>query len=246
MSHERRAELAANLADVRGQIAAACRAAGRDPDDVTLVVVTKTWPAEDVATLAELGVTDVGENRDQEAAPKHRALGSSPLRWHFVGQLQTNKARSVAAYADVVESVDRESLVRALAAARDPSMPLEVLLQVSLDDEASEGQGWERERQPPGQGRGGARREDVPALADLVEASRPLVLRGLMGVAPLGADPDAAFARLREMSEALRVDHPGATIISAGMSGDLEAAVRQGSTHVRVGTAVLGHRSGSL
>jgi len=234
VSDHRREELAANLADVDGRISAACEAAGRVRSEVTLVAVTKTWPASDVALLAGLGVTDVGENRDQEAAPKHdevdALLGEEAgrLRWHFIGQLQRNKARSVARYADVVESVDRESLVAALAAARPAGAPpLGVLLQVSLD-----GAG----------GRGGALPDDVPRLADAMASWPSLALGVLMAVAPLGADPDVAFARLREVADALRRQHPAAGVISAGMSGDLEAAVRHGATHVRVGTAVLGHR----
>jgi pyridoxal phosphate enzyme (YggS family) len=221
-------ELAANLADVRGRIAAAAEAARRLPDDVTLVVVTKTWPASDVRLLAGLGVTDVGENRDQEAAPKAAACGDLGLRWHFVGHLQRNKAKAVARYADVVQSVDRPELVAALQrGAQEAGRSLDVLLQVSLDGSA---------------GRSGADPADLPALAASVAAADRLVLRGVMAVAPLGADPDPAFARLADVAAALRADHPGADLVSAGMSGDLEAAVRHGATHVRVGTAVLGGR----
>ena len=227
---ERRLELATNLAEVRARIALAATSAARSPDDVTLVVVTKTWPAEDVAMLVSLGVADVAENRDQDAAPKAAALaalGSPAVRWHFIGQLQRNKAKSVARYADQVESVDRESLVAALSAAREPERPLEVLIQVSLDGEVA---------------RGGALPADVPRLADLVESTSSLRLRGVMAVAPLDEDPRQAFGRLRELSERLRASHPGADRISAGMSGDLEAAIDQGATQVRIGTAVLGHR----
>ena len=224
----RQEELAVSLAAVHGRIDAAARAAGRDPAEVSLVVVTKTWPAADVRLLAGLGVTDVGENRDQEAAPKASACADLPLRWHFIGGLQRNKARSVARYAAVVESVDRPELVPALQrGAEAADRRLDVLLQVSLD-----GAG----------GRNGAVPADLPALADLVVAADRLTLRGVMAVAPLGADPDDAFARLADVAAALRVAHPQATTVSAGMSGDLEAAVRHGATHVRVGTAVLGGR----
>lgn len=228
---DRRArELELNLAEVRERIAAAAVAARREPADVTLVVVTKTWPAADVAVLARLGVTDVAENRDQEARPKHDELAGLGLRWHFVGQLQRNKARSVAAYADVVQSVDRPELVVALdRAAAGHGRTLEVLVQVDLAD-------------PPQPHRGGVVPGDVPALADLVAASPALRLGGVMAVAPLGADPAPAFDRLRAVSLDLRRAHPGATVISAGMSDDLEAAVAAGATHVRVGTAVLGGR----
>ena len=220
----RRDELAANLAVVRTRLAAAARAAGRDPAELTLVAITKTFPASDVALLAGLGVADVGENRAQEAAAKYAEVGSPP-RWHFVGTLQRNKAALVASFADVVHSVDRAGLVTALD--RAAPRPLDVLLQVSLDHDP---------------GRGGAHAVDLPALAEAVAASEHLTLRGVMAVAPLGADPAAAFARLAEVAAGLRADHPGASWISAGMSGDLEAAVAAGATHVRIGTALLGRR----
>ncbi|GLZ10611.1 YggS family pyridoxal phosphate enzyme [Actinomadura sp. NBRC 104425] len=233
----RREELAANLAEVRKRIAAACAAAGRDPAEVTLVAVTKTFPASDVRLLAELGVTDVAENRDQEARPKAEECAGLPLRWHFVGQLQTNKARSVASYADVVQSVDRLRLVRALSdAAVRAGRTLRCLIQVSLDEP-------EPGRGPAATGaRGGADPADVPALADAIDTAGGLELDGVMAVAPLGADPSAAFARLARIAADLRRERPGAAVISAGMSGDLEQAVACGATHVRVGTALLGGR----
>lgn len=224
----RRAELAANLADVRARIAAACVAAGRDPAEVTLVAVTKTWPARDVRLLAGLGVLDVGENRDQEAAPKAAACPGLGLRWHFVGRLQTNKARSVASYAYAVHSVDSARLVAALQRGGEwAGRRLGALVQVSLDGDTS---------------RGGARPADVPALADLVGAAPLLDLRGVMAVAPLDADPAEAFEVLAQVAAAVRAGHPDARWVSAGMSGDLEAAVAAGATHVRVGTALLGRR----
>jgi PLP dependent protein len=229
MSDDRLAELAANLGRVRARLAAACQAAGRDPDEVSLVAITKTWPAEDVRRLAVLGVRDVGENRDQEARPKVAACADLGLVWHFVGQLQTNKARSVARYADVVHSVDRPRLAAALdRGAAEAGREVGVLLEVALDGEG---------------GRGGAMPDEVPALAALVAESAGLRLLGVMGVAPLGADPAPAFARLAAVSSALRSDHPAANWISAGMSGDLEAAISAGATHVRVGTALLGRRA---
>lgn len=228
---KRRAQLAASLAEVRERIALACAAAGRPADAVTLVAVTKTYPASDVLLLAGLGVTDVGENKDQEAAPKAaavRAEGAAP-RWHYVGQLQRNKARSVVGYADVVESVDSVRLVAALeraAAGRDT--PLEVLVQVSIDGDAE---------------RGGTIEDDLWRVSDAVASSDGLRLGGLMAVAPLGWDPDRAFEVLAGRSERLIAAHPGATTVSAGMSGDLEAAVRHGATHVRIGTSLLGMRN---
>lgn len=223
-------ELAANLAAVRARIAAACVGAGRDPADVRLVAVTKTFPAADVRRLAGLGVTDVGENRDAEAAGKVAALGDLPLRWHFVGQLQTNKAASVAGYAYWVHSVDRPRLVDALAVgAARAGRRVGCLLQVSLDGAP---------------GRGGVAPAALAELAAAVAVRAELRLAGVMALAPLGADPDAAFARLATLAAALRQAYPDATAVSAGMSSDLEAAIRHGATHVRVGTALLGGRRG--
>ncbi|POM23985.1 hypothetical protein BTM25_26120 [Actinomadura rubteroloni] len=225
---ERTAELAANLADVRARIAAACAAAGRSPDDLTLVAVTKTFPASDVRLLAGLGITDVAENRDQEARPKAEETADLALTRHFVGQLQTNKARSVAGYADVVQSVDRVRLVRALSdAAARTGRPLRCLVQVSLDEET---------------GRGGAAPDDVPEIAAEIAAAGDLDLAGVMAVAPLGGDARTAFARLAGIAARLRADHPAATVVSAGMSGDLEVAIECGATHLRIGTALLGGR----
>lgn len=229
-SDARRRELAANLAEVRARIVAAATAAGREPDEVTLIAVTKTWPASDVAALAALGVTEMGESRDQEASAKAAELTGAGVHWHFVGALQTNKAASVAAYADVVHSVDRVRLVDALAkAAADRARPLGVLIQVNLDPASDPG-------------RAGAAPAAIPALAAAVAGAPGLVLRGLMLVAPQGVDPAPVFARLADLSVTLRTEHAQATWISAGMSGDLEAAVAAGATHVRVGSRLLGPR----
>jgi hypothetical protein len=229
---ERVAEVAASLAQVRARIGAACQAAGRSPGEVTLIAITKTFPASDVRVLSSLGVRDVGENRDQEAAPKAAACADlrDRLTWHFVGQLQTNKVASVARYADVVHSVDRPRLVTALgAAARKAGRTLTCLVQVSLDGDP---------------GRGGVREEQVPLIAAGLAGEAGLELGGVMAVAPQEADPVQAFRRLAEIAAQVRVAHPGATMISAGMSGDLEAAISAGATHVRVGTALLGGRPG--
>ena len=232
----RKAELADGLARVNDRIARACRAAGRGRDEVTLIVVTKTYPASDVRLLAELGVYDVAENRDQEAAPKAQECADLSLRWHFIGQLQSNKARSVATYADVVHSVDRPRLVTALStAASRRGRELDCLIQVAFDaDSTAVGE------------RGGAHPDAVPGLADAVAAAQGLRLAGVMTVAPLSGAyqgrPRAAFEQLGEISTRLRARHPAANMVSAGMSGDLEEAVRAGATHVRVGSAVLGQR----
>ncbi|MET7642695.1 YggS family pyridoxal phosphate-dependent enzyme [Streptomyces sp. NPDC005426] len=235
---DRKAQLAANLAQVEERIASACAAAGRRREEVTLIVVTKTYPASDVRVLHELGVRHVAENRDQDAAPKVTECMDLSLTWHFVGQLQTNKVRSVASYADVVQSVDRTKLVTALSAAADRGgRELGCLLQVALDAESGE----------RGE-RGGVAPDGIEELADAVAAAPGLRLDGLMTVAPLAGPfagrQRAAFDRLMEFSSRLRGNHPAANMVSAGMSADLEDAVAAGATHVRVGTAVLGVRPG--
>ncbi|QLJ00880.1 YggS family pyridoxal phosphate-dependent enzyme [Streptomyces sp. NEAU-sy36] len=233
---DRRTELAGNLATVEERIARACAAAGRARDEVTLIVVTKTYPASDVRILSELGVRHVAENRDQDAAPKAAECADLPLEWHFVGQLQTNKVRSVVGYADVVQSIDRDRLVTALSKeAVRAGREVGCLVQVALDAGAS-GRGE----------RGGVAPEGIEELADLVARSPGLRLDGLMTVAPLTGEyagrEQAAFERLMDLSTDLRRAHPAATMVSAGMSADLEQAVAAGATHVRVGTAVLGVR----
>jgi pyridoxal phosphate enzyme (YggS family) len=242
----RRAELADSLAGITARISAACAAAGRDESEITLIAVTKTRPASDVLALASLGLTNFGENRDQEAAPKAAEVartfreGDSPsppaagITWHFIGQLQTNKAASVARYADVVHSVDRIRLVRALGAAareaRAPraGRPLTCLVQVSLDGDPA---------------RGGVPLDDLDRVAAAIGAEDGLVFGGVMAVAPLGVAAEDAFAPLPAISARARAVSPAATIISAGMSGDLEAAVHRGATHLRIGTALLGNRT---
>jgi pyridoxal phosphate enzyme (YggS family) len=224
----RRDEIAAGLAKVEAEIAEACKAAGRTRRELTLIAVSKTYPASDVRLLAELGVTDVGENRDQEASAKARECADLDLVWHFVGQLQTNKVRSVIGYADVVHSVDRPRLVTALSQeALKAGREITCLVQVALDGDPE---------------RGGVRPQDVPALAEAVAGAGGIRLGGVMAVAPLGEDPDRAFARLREIAQVVRDAHPGADAISAGMSGDMSQAIANGATHLRVGTALLGRR----
>lgn len=230
-STERRAQVAAGLARVEQRIRAACTAADRDRAEVTLIAVTKTFPASDVRLLAGLGVTQVGENRDQDAAPKARACADLPLTWHFVGQLQTNKCRSVVRYADVVHGVDRARLITVLGReAEQAGRTITTLIQVDLD--ASDASG-----------RGGARPDDVPVLADALAGTPGLRLGGVMAVAPRDMAPDAAFTRLAQVSARLRDRHPDAALISAGMSGDLEQAIACGATHIRVGAALLGDRA---
>lgn len=233
----RKSEIAANLADVEERIASVCRTAGRDRGDITLIVITKTFPASDVDLLAELGVTDFGENRHPEAGDKHDEVASllrwPNLRWHFVGGLQTNKANAVTRYADVIHSVDRLKLVTALergAASADRTVTCLAqvrLSQIGLSDDA---------------GRSGAAASDSMAIAEAIDGSAHLTLGGVMAVAPLGADPQAAFDELGGVARQVRQRFPNANIISAGMSGDLEQAVLAGATHLRIGRSVLGER----
>ncbi|MFI5692785.1 YggS family pyridoxal phosphate-dependent enzyme [Kribbella sp. NPDC051586] len=231
---DRADELRDNLLQVQERIEKACQAAGRSRDEVTLVAITKTFPVSDVRALAALGVHDVGENREQEL--KAKAPDCPDLTWHFVGQLQSKKARSVVRHSSVVHSVDRSSLVVALSkAAVAEDKTLRCLIQVSL---AAYGPA----DAATGAGRGGVEPSDVPGLAAEIVTADGLELGGVMAVAPLGSDPDEAFAGLRDVALRLRSDHPGADWISAGMTGDLEAAIKHGATHVRLGRALLGTR----
>ncbi len=242
MTDARERELAASLDAMHARIADACAAAGRDPADVHLIVVTKTWPVDDVRRLAALGVRDMGENRDQDAKVKAGSTTDLDITWHFIGQLQTNKAKSVAQYADVVHSADRPELIAALErGAERAERTITCLIQVDLDParEHAEADG------PPG--RGGAAPADVRALAAAIEEAPHLRLGGVMGVAPLDradqrAASAAAFARLARIHGDLLTEYPEAQMMSAGMSEDLEEAVRAGATHLRVGSAVLGDR----
>lgn len=227
----RLAELERNLAAVRDRVAAACAAAGRDAGDVTIVAVAKMFPASDVLLLQRLGVTDFGESYDVEASAKAatlREMGVVP-RWHFVGGLQRNKARSVATYADVVHSLDRTETVVALAnAATRAGRTVTGLVQVRFDDNPL---------------RGGADPDGVRRLADEIAATATVRFGGVMCVAPLGVPARLVFARLRAIADAVRADHPGATTISAGMTGDFEDAVAEGANCLRVGTALFGGRA---
>jgi PLP dependent protein len=235
---DRRAEIATALRNVQERIKAACQAAGRVENTVRLIAVTKTFPAADAALLTDLGVTDLGENREQEAGPKVTDLRElrpdATVRWHMLGRLQRNKARAVARWAAEIQSVDSDRLADALdkavrnaREAGDRTTPLDVLVQVSVDSDPE---------------RGGAPLDTLMPLADHVARSSELRLRGLMAVAPLTMTADEAFERLARAADRLREDHPEATELSAGMTGDLESAVTHGSTCVRVGTALLGTR----
>jgi PLP dependent protein len=238
---ERESELADALTALRSRIAAAAKAAGRKVDEIQLLPITKFFPATDVAILSTLGCAAFGESREQEAAVKvgevARLLGGASPRWHMVGQIQRNKARSLANWAHAAHSIGSPRLVRALDRAVAVAVsegrrenPLQVYVQISLDGDVS---------------RGGVDVSDVKAVDEIcaqVEAAESLELVGLMGIPPLDWDPDTAFALLESEHQRVRQAHPTATGLSAGMSNDLESAVKHGSTCVRVGTALLGRR----
>jgi pyridoxal phosphate enzyme (YggS family) len=217
-------ELAGRLSAVRAEVADAASAAGRDIAGITTIVVTKFQPVSLVRELAALGVADVGENRHQEAQAKARELADLGLTWHFVGQLQGKKARQVRAYARVIHSVDRPSLVDAL---RSEETAVDCFVQVNLTDDP---------------GRGGVAPSALEALVEHVSGTPGLRLLGLMAVAPLGESARPAFARVRELSERVRTLDPAATSLSMGMSHDYREAILEGATHLRIGTAITGNR----
>jgi PLP dependent protein len=216
--------LGERLERVRAEVAAAVVDAGRDPAEVTTIVVTKFHPASLIRGLYGLGVRDVGENRHQDAEPKATELRELDLRWHFIGQLQTNKVRAVLSYASDIQSVDRDSLVSAIAAT---GTPVDAFIQLNLTDDSH---------------RGGVLPADLPSLVERVLEAGTIRLRGLMAVAPLGEEPRRAFERVRLASESVRTIAPDATALSMGMSGDFREAILEGATHLRIGTAITGNR----
>jgi pyridoxal phosphate enzyme (YggS family) len=217
------------LAAIDERIADAARAAGRDASGITRIVVTKFHPASLVEELYALGVRDVGENRQQELSEKASTVGPREgLRWHFIGQAQTNKARAVRAAASVVHSIDRPRIADAFEAAGGEEAPvLDVLLQVNLTDD---------------RGRGGVSPDDLEMLAEHTAGCRSLRVRGVMAVAPLDEPPAPAFERLRGYSDRLRSVVPDAEWISAGMTADFAEAIAAGATHLRIGSAITGPR----
>ncbi|MGN8551713.1 UNVERIFIED_CONTAM: YggS family pyridoxal phosphate-dependent enzyme [Microbacterium sp. SLM126] len=221
--------LAARLADVDARIADAAAAAGRRPAEITRIVVTKFHPAALVEDLYALGVRDMGENRQQEFSAKADEVGPlEGLRWHFIGQAQTNKARAIRSAASVVHSVDRARLADALDAAGSAGAPtLDVLLQVNLTDDP---------------GRGGTTADDLESLSAHVAGLPTLRVRGIMAVAPLEVAPDRAFERLPQLSATVRRVVPEASWISAGMTADFAEAIAAGATHLRIGSAITGPR----
>jgi pyridoxal phosphate enzyme (YggS family) len=226
----RLSEIQGNLESIQTRIKNACSAAGRDTSEITLIAVTKTYPASDVDLLKQLGIENVGENRDQEASSKQAEV-KNEFKWHFIGQLQSNKAKSVVNYADLIHSVDRWSLAKEIQkSAQGINKVQPVLIQVDLDQSG------------PDPTRGGIWPAELSELAAAISQASHLELKGLMSVAPLGEKPELAFARLKDIRASFLKEHPQAQILSAGMSDDLEAAILHGATHLRIGSALLGER----
>ena len=219
---DRKAEIARNLQEVKERIIGAAKSVNRDPNEIELIVVTKTFPISDIEILRELGETNFGENRDQEAGPKAEIISAT---WHFQGQIQSNKIKSICQWADVIHSISSEKEILKFAQSERKH---QLFLQVSLDGQ---------------EGRGGASRAELAQLADLVNESNNLELLGLMAVAPLGVEPDKAFADLAQINQGFAGQFPNSKFLSAGMSGDFEAAIKYGATHIRVGSSILGSRS---
>ena len=218
----RKEEITRNLQGVKERINRAAQSAGRDSADIELIVVTKTFPVSDIEILRDLGETNFGENRDQEAGPKAQIVSAT---WHFQGQIQSNKIKSICGWADVIHSISSEKEILKFAQSERKH---QLFLQVSLDGQ---------------EGRGGASPAELAKLADLVNASNNLELMGLMAVAPLGVEPEKAFADLAQLNQGFQHQFPNAKYLSAGMSGDFEAAIKYGATHIRVGSSILGSRS---
>ena len=219
---DREAEIARNLQEVKERIIGAAKSVNRDPNEIELIVVTKTFPISDIEILRELGETNFGENRDQEAGPKAEIISAT---WHFQGQIQSNKIKSICQWADVIHSISSEKEILKFAQSERKH---QLFLQVSLDGQ---------------EGRGGASRAELAQLADLVNESNNLELLGLMAVAPLGVEPDKAFADLAQINQGFASQFLNSKFLSAGMSGDFEAAIKYGATHIRVGSSILGSRS---
>ena len=224
-------ELAQRYNQIVEQVASAAAASGKSASDITLVVVTKNHPPQLVFDLLALGARDFGENRDQEASPKAKEVltsSSEAMRWHFIGQLQTNKVRSVLEYADLIHSLDRESLLVELQKrTMDRPQPLGVFIQVNLTEDPA---------------RGGVGVNDLEAFATKVLGSQGLRLEGLMGVGGLDKDPAVEFERLAGLSAKLQILAPEAKGLSMGMSSDFEVAIGYGATHLRIGSAITGKR----
>lgn len=222
MAIDRRSEITSNLQAVRDEISKAVASAGRSLDEITLIAVTKTFPASDVEILRDLGITHFGENRDSDAAPKASTVAGT---WHFQGQIQSNKLKSITSWANVIHSLDEIRHFEVIE--KSAPHPLDIFCQVSLDGS---------------EGRGGVSEQKLYELAQAIEKSATHRLLGLMAVAPLGVDPSAAFSKLSAIHKAFMADFPKANKLSAGMSGDYKEAIAHGATHIRIGSSILGSR----
>ena len=222
MAIDRRGEITSNLQSVRDEISKAVASAGRSLEEITLIAVTKTFPASDVEILRDLGVTHFGENRDSDAAPKASTVAGT---WHFQGQIQSNKLKSITSWANVIHSLDEIRHFEVIE--KSAPHPLDIFCQVSLDGS---------------EGRGGVSEQKLYELAQAIEKSATHRLQGLMAVAPLGVDPSAAFSKLSAIHKAFMADFPKANKLSAGMSGDYKEAIAHGATHIRIGSSILGSR----
>jgi len=219
---DRRSEITSNLQAVRDEISKAVASAGRSLDEITLIAVTKTFPVSDVEILRDLGITHFGENRDSDAAPKASTVAGT---WHFQGQIQSNKLKSITTWANVIHSLDEIRHFEVIE--KSAPHPLDIFCQVSLDGS---------------EGRGGVSEQKLYELAQAIEKSATHRLQGLMAVAPLGVDPSAAFSKLSAIHKAFMADFPKANKLSAGMSGDYKEAIAHGATHIRIGSSILGSR----
>jgi pyridoxal phosphate enzyme (YggS family) len=222
----RTSEITANLNDVKAKIASAALKAGRDADEITLIVVTKTFPVSDLEILYSLGVREFGENRDQEAAEKVAKLPSD-INWNFQGGIQSNKLKSITTWAGCIHSVDKLKYAQIISE-QNTGKPKEIFIQVSLD-------------QPP-ESRGGVDPKKLIDLASEITKLPGISLKGLMAVAPLDLPEEQAFLKLKEIQANFVAVFKDAKYLSAGMSGDYEMAISYGATHLRIGSSILGNR----
>ena len=224
---DRDAELSRSLADVQGRILEATSRASRKSEEVTLIAVTKTYPASDVEILHQLGVRDFGENRNAEGLEKSSLV---PAHWHFQGQIQSNKIAAISSWAQTVHSLDDLSHVAKFdrAVGEIPDKRLNIFIQISLDGDTS---------------RAGVRGDDLLSLGQAITSTKNLDLVGLMVVPPVQAEPETAFSEVAELAQRFRQEFPMAQSLSAGMSGDYEIAIAHGATHIRVGSQILGPRA---
>ncbi len=230
MSETRLAEIAENYKKIKTRILDACNKTGRNPTEVTLIAITKTYPANDIDLLKSLGIENVGENKDQEASLKFNEV-KNKFTWHFVGQLQTNKVKSVLQYADYIHSIDRLNLVKEVQKiSQRMHKTQKVLIQIDLDETEND------------ENRGGVNPQKLLELAQEISKCPNLELSGLMSVAPLNMKPKEAFAKLEKIQSEFLKSYPLAKMLSAGMSDDLEEAILHGATHLRIGSALLGER----